>query len=105
MKLPTALRGNVDYHVFSNLYVNADFIINVSKGGSTYTNTISLMPAYRTKWFSVGVPMTSNKLGGSSFGAYLQAGPLQLGSSTLLSNMAKEKIGNADLYAALSFNF
>lgn len=105
MKLPTAFRGNIDYNILPNFFLNTDFLLNVGKGNNIYSNTISLMPSYRNKWYAIGLPVASNKISGTSLGVYLKAGPLQLGSSAILSNLFNDKISNVDVYAAFSWLF
>ena len=105
VNLPTALHLNADYSLNKNFYVNlnTDFSL-VSKGkenASRIANAVSLTPRFESKWFSFYVPVSLVQYNGFQAGAGLRAGPLYIGSGSVITALAGDNTKGADVYAGL----
>jgi outer membrane protein OmpA-like peptidoglycan-associated protein len=105
MDLPTVLHFNVDWSLNRKLYinVNTDFSL-ISKGrisGNRITNIVSLTPRFESKWFSFYVPLSAIETNGFRVGAGLRAGPLYIGSGSVVSAFTSNDNKEADIYAGL----
>ncbi|WP_298494556.1 DUF5723 family protein [uncultured Algibacter sp.] len=103
--LPTALHVNVDWSLNNKLYVNlnTDFTL-MSKDRITanrISNTVSLTPRYESKWFSFYMPLSVMENSGFRVGAGFRAGPLYVGSGSLISAFTSNNNREADAYAGL----
>lgn len=103
--LPAALHFNVDYNFNDKIYLNlnTDFSL-ISKDritASRITNIVSLTPRYETKWFSFYVPLSVVEKNGFRLGAGLRAGPLYVGSGSVISAFTGNDNRGADVYAGL----
>lgn len=98
--LPTAFRGDVDYHVWNDFYVNLQFAYAVQwKKNPNKVHDLSYIaftPRYDYKWAGVMIPMVYNQYRDFSVGACLRAGPIFLGTSDLGSYFGKKN----DIYGA-----
>ncbi|MDN3666443.1 DUF5723 family protein [Algibacter miyuki] len=105
VNLPTALHLNVDYSLNRSFYVNlnTDFSL-VSKGkenASRIANAVSLTPRFESKWFSFYVPVSVVQYNGFQAGAGFRAGPLYIGSGSVITALAGDDTKGADVYAGL----
>ena len=103
--LPTALHLNADWNFNSKLYLNlnTDFSL-ISKDRITanrISNVVSLTPRYESKWFSFYMPLSVIESNGFRMGAGLRAGPLYLGSGSVISGFTSNNNREADVYAGL----
>jgi len=103
--LPTALHLNADWSFTNKLYVNlnTDFSL-ISKGkenASRISNIVSLTPRFESKWFSFYVPLSVVENNGFQAGAGLRAGPLYIGSGSVLTALTSDNSKGADVYAGL----
>ena len=103
--LPTALHVNVDWNFNSKIYLNlnTDFSL-MSKERITanrIANVVSLTPRYESKWFSFYLPLSVIENNGFRMGAGFRAGPLYVGSGSLISSFASNDNRQADAYAGL----
>jgi outer membrane protein OmpA-like peptidoglycan-associated protein len=103
--LPTALHLNADWSFNSKLYLNlnTDFSL-ISKDriqANRISNLISLTPRYETKWFSFYLPLSVIENNGFRMGAGLRAGPLYIGSGSVISAFTSDNNRGADVYAGL----
>lgn len=112
MSLPTTLNINADYHPLGNLYVGAGAMINVidkkssSKDATYYESVYQLTPRLESRQFTLFVPMSFDVVRQFTAGVGVQLGPLTLGSSSILSNLANsKKIRTIDFFAGLSYRF
>ncbi|WP_372756960.1 DUF5723 family protein [Mariniflexile sp.] len=104
-KLPTALHVNADWSFTSKLYVNlnTDFSL-IAKGkenASRISNIVSLTPRFESKWFSFYVPLSMVENNGFQAGAGLRAGPLYIGSGSVLTVLGGDDSKGADVYAGI----
>ncbi|WP_405292253.1 DUF5723 family protein [Algibacter sp. Ld11] len=105
VNLPTALHLNADYSLNKNFYVNlnTDFSL-VSKGkenASRIANAVSLTPRFESKWFSFYVPVSMVQYNGFQAGAGFRAGPLYIGSGSVITALVGDNTKGADVYAGL----
>lgn len=105
VNLPTALHFNADYSFTSKLYVNLNTDISlISKDNteaSRISNVVSLTPRFESKWFSFYLPISQIQYNGFQVGAGLRAGPLYVGSGSVISGLISDNSRGADVYAGL----
>ena len=104
IKLPAALHMNIDWNAYKKLYVNLNTDLSLinqdTDNANRIANVISVTPRFETKWFSAFSPMSVRQYGGFIWGAGLRAGPLFVGSGSILTNvLGKSK--TADVYFGL----
>lgn len=102
--LPTALHFNADYSLNKNFYINLNTDLSLASKSkenvSRISNVASLTPRFESKWFSFYVPLSLVQYNGFQVGAGLRAGPLYMGSGSLISLFSSETRG-ADVFAGL----
>jgi len=103
--LPTALHVNVDWSFTNKVYLNlnTDFSL-MSKdriSANRVLNTVSLTPRFESKWFSFYMPLSVIENNGFRMGAGLRAGPLYIGSGSVISAFTSDNNREADVYAGL----
>ncbi len=103
--LPTAVHFNADWNFNNKFYLNlnTDFpLTSKSKANSgSVLNIVSLTPRYESKWFSFYSPISILQYSGLQWGAGFRAGPLYIGSGSILSVLVSDEIMGADVYAGL----
>ncbi|WP_445735577.1 DUF5723 family protein [Mariniflexile sp.] len=103
--LPTALHLNADWSFNSKFYVNlnTDFslISKDKENASRISNIVSLTPRFESKWFSFYVPISMVENNGFQAGAGLRAGPLYVGSGSVITALTGDNSKGADVYAGL----
>ena len=104
IKLPAALHFNVDWNAYKKLYVilNTDLsLVNQDEeNANRIANTLSVTPRFESKWFSAYSPLSIRQYGGFIWGAGFRAGPLFVGSGSILTNILGES-KTADVYLGL----
>ncbi|MBC3757734.1 OmpA family protein [Hyunsoonleella sp. SJ7] len=107
--LPTALHFNADYNFNGKFYLNLNTDFSVMKKSrktaNRVANNVSLTPRYESKWFGFYLPLTVVEDSGFRIGAGLRAGPLYLGSGSIISAFASDNNRQADVYAGLKIPF
>lgn len=104
VKLPMAIRADLDYHIYKRLFINAGAVVNmVSKSknplSAHYTTSFTVTPRLEKKWFSIYAPVYYNMEEQFSFGAGFRLGPIFAGSSSVLSNLfGKDRISGMDVH-------
>ncbi|MBC7536118.1 MAG: OmpA family protein [Ferruginibacter sp.] len=108
VKLPTTLQANIDLHLNRGFYValggQASFRNEKSSSitdPSLYSG-ITLTPRYEGKSFGVYVPLNYNSLSNFNAGLSLRAGPLFIGSGSIISALLG-KTKQADAHVGLRF--
>jgi len=107
VKLPMAIRADVDYHIYKRLFINAGAVINmVSKSKNAlsahYATSFTVTPRLEKKWFSIYVPVYYNMEDQFSAGAGFRLGPVFAGSSSVLSNLfGKDRIQGMDVHVGV----
>ncbi|MEL0653119.1 DUF5723 family protein [Algibacter sp. TI.3.09] len=105
VKLPTAVHLNADYSFTKRFFLNlnTDFSL-IAKGkekASRIANMVSLTPRFESKWFSFYVPVSLVQYNGFQAGAGFRAGPLYIGSGSVITALAGDNTKGADVYAGL----
>jgi len=106
MGLPTALQLFVDYHIKNNFFLSAQGAISIKKWKaipvSRLINTMTVTPRFETKWFSIYSPISIRQYDSSiAWGIGFRAGPVMVGSGSVLTNMLSERSKSTDLYFGL----
>lgn len=94
VNLPTAFRGDVDYQIWKDIYVNFQFVYAVQwKKNPNKVHELSyvaLTPRWDYKWVGVMLPLSYNQYKDFTMGLCLRAGPLFFGSSDIGSLLGKK---------------
>ncbi|MEO1487158.1 MAG: DUF5723 family protein [Bacteroidota bacterium] len=103
--LPTTLHLNADYSVIPKLYLNLNAglpLTSRSKINAQRTVTqLGLTPRFETQFLSVFSPITYTQGSGVQWGSGLRAGPLYLGSGSILSALLGSETQSLDVFAGL----
>jgi hypothetical protein len=107
VSLPTTLQINADYHIHQHFYVNANGQIAMTKGtkkpyNGQYYSGVSVTPRYEGRKFGFSLPLNYNGLTKFNAGASFSAGPLYVGSGSVLTAL----FGNskqADVFIGFRF--
>lgn len=106
VSLPTTIVGSIDLHLSSKCYINLDgrlALHNYSKYANPYyQNNFTLTPRYEGKFFGAYLPLNINSLTGFNAGLALRAGPLFIGSGSVLTSLVGTS-RQADFYFGLHF--
>ncbi len=105
VNLPTALHINADWSFTNKLYVNLNTDISLISAdnirSSRISNVASLTPRFESRWLSFYVPLSLVQYNGFQAGAGLRAGPLYVGSGSVISVLTSDNTRGADVYAGL----
>ena len=92
--LPTAIHLNADWRMNKRFYLNlnTDFsaVAAENKNSSYINNNVSLTPRYEVKWLSLYTPISYLEYSGLQAGFGFRAGPLFVGSGSIVSAMLSE---------------
>ncbi len=92
--LPTAIHLNADWKMKDALYLNFNTdlsLISAESSNSGYiNNNFSLTPRFEVKWFSIYAPVTYLQYSGLQAGFGFRAGPLFVGSGSIISGLLAE---------------
>ncbi|MBP2832761.1 OmpA family protein [Aquimarina sp. U1-2] len=103
--LPTALHANVDWSMNKRFYLNLTTDLSLTSRDKANTsriaNVVSLTPRFESKWFSFYSPISVLQHSGFQWGAGLRAGPLYVGSGSVLSVLLSDETKAADVYVGL----
>tara|TARA_R110001592_G_scaffold262558_1_gene527621 strand:- start:4664 stop:6742 length:2079 start_codon:yes stop_codon:yes gene_type:complete len=103
--LPTALHLNADWNLNNHFYLNLNSDLSLTSKSNSNTNSIanivSLTPRFESKWFSFYSPVSYVQNLGVQWGAGLRAGPLYVGSGSILTVLTSDQSKGADVYAGL----
>ena len=105
VSLPTTLQVEMDYHLHRGFFASLGGQVNLINKNSFYNpnqyNSITLTPRYEGKAFGLYLPINYNELTDFNVGVSLRAGPLFLGSGSIITAIAKSK--QADVHFGLRF--
>ncbi|WP_159021353.1 DUF5723 family protein [Formosa sp. L2A11] len=105
IKLPTAVHLQADYNIAERFYIaaQADFSIAESDQAQTSNslNSVIFTPRFEIKRFSLYLPLGFREYAGFASGFGLRAGPVTLGSSSIISNLIANTSKSADVYIGL----
>ncbi|MBI3511206.1 MAG: OmpA family protein [Bacteroidetes bacterium] len=103
VNLPLAFRGDVDYQIWKDVYVNMNWAyavqwrLNPNKVHDL--SYIAITPRWDWKWFGVMIPFSYNQYKNFNVGACVRLGPLFMGTTSLAPYFSKSKtIYGADFY-------
>jgi len=103
--LPAALHINADYNIKGSYYLNLNtdlsLISRTTANASRAINLVSLTPRFERKWFSIYTPLSYMQHSGFQAGLGLRAGPLYIGSGSVITFLASDKAQAADAYVGL----
>ncbi len=103
--LPTALHTNFDWNIDQKFYLNlsTDFsLVDAKKvNGTAIANSVTFTPRYETRQFSFYIPVTYMEYSGTQVGTGFRAGPLFIGSGSLVSNLFSNKSKASNIYVGL----
>ncbi|MRX67375.1 hypothetical protein SAMN06265349_1011059 [Flavobacterium resistens] len=103
--LPTAVHTNFDWNIDNKFYLNlsTDFSLVDAKtvNGTAIANSVTFTPRYETRIFSFYVPVTYMEYSGTQVGTGFRAGPLFVGSGSLISNLFSNTSKACNLYVGL----
>jgi hypothetical protein len=100
MKLPTALRLNVDWNAYKIFYVNAGTILNLTAASSfaaKYPSQIYITPRVEFSFGGVYSPVSAGA-GNVNWGIGFNVGGFFIGSSSIISNFVKSNISAMDIH-------
>ncbi|WP_035648993.1 DUF5723 family protein [Flavobacterium sp. ASV13] len=103
--LPTAVHTNFDWNIDNKFYLNlsTDFSLVDAKtvNGTAIPNSVTFTPRYETRIFSFYVPVMYMEYSGTQVGTGFRAGPLFVGSGSLISNLFSNTSKACNLYVGL----
>ena len=104
--LPTAIQIFADYSITNRFFVSAQGAISVKKVSempvSNIINSFSVTPRFEMRWISVYSPISVRQYDSSvAWGFGLRAGPLTIGSGSILTNLISSSSRSADVYVGL----
>lgn len=103
--LPTALHTNFDWNIDQRFYLNlsGDFsLVDAKKINATaIANSVTFTPRYETRQFSFYLPVTYMEYSGTQVGTGFRAGPIFIGSGSLISNLFSNTSKACNLYVGL----
>jgi hypothetical protein len=107
VSLPTTLKFEADYHAVKGFYINVasqiDLLGKSTKGyNSRNYSGLVLTPRYEMKKFGAYLPLSYNNLTKLNAGISLRAGPLFVGSGSILTAMMGES-KQADVFFGFRF--
>ncbi len=104
--LPTAIQVFADYSITKRFFVSAQGAISVKKVSdipvSNIINAFSVTPRFEMRWISVYSPISVRQYDSSiAWGFGLRAGPLTVGSGSIITNLISSSSKSADVYVGL----
>ena len=106
LALPTSLQLFADYLVVQRFYINLHGSLSVKKHQeipvTQLLNQFTITPRFETRWISVYSPVSFREYAkGVYWGLGLRAGPLTIGSGSLMTNLLSKSSQSADFYIGL----
>lgn len=109
IKLPAAVNAFVDYRIKKQLFVAAEtafsLISNETDRANRINNYLAVIPRMEGKAFGVYSPIGIYQYTGFNWGFGFKAGPLHIGSSTILTNLLSSSTKRVDIYLGLKIPF
>lgn len=103
--LPTALHFNADWNINQKFYLNLNTDLSLTNkeeaNRSRIANMLSLTPRFERKWFTFQMPLSIQQYSGFQWGAGFRAGPLYVGSGSVISTLISDETKAADIYVGL----
>jgi len=103
VNLPLAVRGDVDYQIWKDFYVDMNYAwaIQWKKNPNAIHDLsyVAVTPRWDWKWFGAMVPVSYNQYKNLAVGACVRLGPLYMGTTNLATYFSKSKtIYGANFY-------
>jgi Family of unknown function (DUF5723) len=109
IRLPAALNAFGDYRVHNNIFVAAEtafsLISNKTDRANRINNYFAVIPRMEGKAFGVYSPIGIYQYTGFNWGLGFKAGPIHIGSSTILTNLVSSRTKRVDIYIGLKIPF
>jgi outer membrane protein OmpA-like peptidoglycan-associated protein len=108
--LPGALTGSIDYLVVPKFYVNLGGQVSLNRTSSSVVqkvhtaNYVVFTPRYETRHFTVSLPLSDNNISGFNAGISISAGPVFIGSGSVVSSLINGETKQADFHFGLIIN-
>jgi outer membrane protein OmpA-like peptidoglycan-associated protein len=103
--LPTALHVNVDWNMYKKFYLNINGDVSLvsqsALNSTSIANAASLTPRYERKWFSAYLPISYVQYSELQAGFGFRAGPIFVGSGSIISNLISSESKAADIHFGL----
>ncbi len=103
--LPTAGHASLDWNINNKFYVNVNGDFNLkdkTKLNSNFiANTVSITPRYESKWIGVYLPINYMDYRGLQAGFGFRAGPLFIGSGSIITNLISDESKGIDIHGGL----
>jgi len=103
--LPTMFHLTVDWNITKNIYLNlnTDYSVVASQKANTTSiaNTIALTPRIEQKWLGVQLPISYHEYTGMNYGLGLRAGPLYVGSNSIIGALFNDELKGVDIYLGI----
>ncbi|WP_423735657.1 DUF5723 family protein [Chitinophaga caseinilytica] len=106
MNLPTSLNLFGDYNLNGRFFLSASATLALNNGEKDDNKTsaltqLTVTPRYELRNLGVYLPVSVNRYGQADAGFALRAGPLVIGSASILSTLGRRMINHADVFVAL----
>ncbi len=107
MRLPTSYMFTMDYRPFKKVgfYANfTAFMATRNYGHDAKVRDISrytITPRFEISWFSIGIPLSYYSMQYLNAGAFIQLGPIFIGSTDILNLAFSKNIRGINLYGGL----
>lgn len=103
MGLPTSLQFFGDYNINGKFFVSAQGAISLKKYKenpvSHLINSFTVTPRFEKRWVSVYSPLSIRQYDSSlAWGIGVRAGPVMIGSGSILTNLISSKSKSTDVY-------
>lgn len=101
--LPTSLQFFGDYNINGKFFVSAQGALALKSSSenpvSQLINSFTLTPRYERRWISIYSPLGFRQYDSSlAWGLGLRAGPVMIGSGSILTNLISDTSRSADVY-------
>ena len=107
MRLPTSYMVAVDYRPFKKVGFYANFTAFMATRNFTHDAKVrdvsryTITPRFEISWFSFGIPVSYYGMQYVNAGAFMQIGPLFVGSADILNLAFSKNIRGINVYAGL----
>ncbi|WBM75890.1 DUF5723 family protein [Saprospira grandis] len=105
LRLPTSMNIQVDYHVFSRLFVNMSGHFAFASGGAPLKlhdlSQWSVSTRWEHKWYELALPFAIDGYNNFNAGFAFRAGPLYLGSSNVWNFLLGNYVHGLNVYGGL----
>ena len=103
--LPTALHVNADWNINQKFYLNLNTDLSLvdqeKLNQNSIVNIVTLTPRYERKWFTFQTPLSIQQYTGFQAGAGFRAGPIYVGSGSIITALLDDEAEAADVYLGL----